>query len=102
MKFVLACLMLSVMALVVSARNEHHCKKSDAEMKKLIACVIAKVPDASSFYDTLDKMVKDLGCTERLCAVRKLCGHEDTVSMFDPLSGEPLWRIRVAREAERK
>lgn len=27
MKFALACLMLSVMALVVSARNEHHCSK---------------------------------------------------------------------------
>ncbi|XP_029836905.2 antimicrobial peptide microplusin-like [Ixodes scapularis] len=82
MKFALACLMLSVMALVVSARNEHHCKKSDAEMKKLIACVIAKVPDASSFYDTLDKMIKELGCTERLCAVRKLCGHEDVEGAF--------------------
>uniref|UniRef100_A0A0K8R4X0 Putative microplusin n=1 Tax=Ixodes ricinus TaxID=34613 RepID=A0A0K8R4X0_IXORI len=69
--------MLSVMVLVVSARDEHHCKKSDAEMKKLIACVISKVPDASSFSDTLDRMVKDLGCTERLCVARKLCGHED-------------------------
>ncbi|EEC11144.1 hebreain, putative [Ixodes scapularis] len=135
MKFALACLMLSVMALVVSARNEHHCnkfkkykcqrlsfpavifvhlalfclnlllqlsEKSDAEMKKLIACVIAKVPDASSFYDTLDKMIKELGCTERLCAVRKLCGHEDVVSMFEPLSGEPLWCIIVYSERGRE
>ncbi|XP_029830456.2 antimicrobial peptide microplusin-like [Ixodes scapularis] len=46
-------------------------------MKELISCVISKIPDASSFNDTLDRMVKDLGCTERLCAVRKLCDHED-------------------------
>ncbi|KAM7305003.1 putative hebreain [Ixodes scapularis] len=79
MKFALECLMLSVMVFVVSARNEHHCKKSDAEMKELISCVISKIPDASSFNDTLDRMVKDLGCTERLCAVRKLCDHEDVL-----------------------
>ncbi|CAN7991064.1 unnamed protein product [Ixodes pacificus] len=48
MKFALECLMLSAMVLVVSARNEHHCQKSDAEMKELIACVISKIPDASS------------------------------------------------------
>ncbi|XP_077560060.1 antimicrobial peptide microplusin-like [Haemaphysalis longicornis] len=68
---------LLVVALVVVA-SAHHlelCSKSDADLVKELDCIkgmLSKQTNAA-----FDEAVKQLNCTDRACAIKKLCAGND-------------------------
>ncbi|XP_029832824.3 antimicrobial peptide microplusin-like [Ixodes scapularis] len=101
MKFLLACVLHAVVIFVAFGLNWEHCEKNDLEIRTLLDCVESKVP----FYlkAKLNETVKKLGCTEKLCAVRKVCGQadvEETLQQHFPAAEVGMLK-RMASRCER-
>ncbi|CAN7990794.1 unnamed protein product [Ixodes pacificus] len=90
MKIFLLCLILGVMVVIASGRNEHHCQKGDAEITTLASCIVSKAPDAHTqalIKKLMDSMIKTLGCADIVCATRKVCDQgnlDETLKKYFP------------------
>ncbi|XP_077531703.1 antimicrobial peptide microplusin-like [Haemaphysalis longicornis] len=68
---------LLVVSLVVVA-SAHHlelCKKSDAELVKELDCIKGILSEQTNA--AFEAAVKQLNCTDRPCAIKKLCAGND-------------------------
>lgn len=91
---------LLVVALVVSA-SAHHlelCQKNDSDLVTELACIQGKL--TSETNAAFDNAVQKLNCTDRACAIRKLCaGNDLEKAMAEYFTPEQINEIHNAATA---
>ncbi|XP_050052522.1 uncharacterized protein [Dermacentor andersoni] len=86
MKLLLACALFVCSAVFTSARQSAICFASEDQVKEQAACVRDQ---AGEFNDRLDLAVNNLGCTDDVCAVKKLCTFVSTDRALTALFTRP-------------
>ncbi|KAK8763859.1 hypothetical protein V5799_033536 [Amblyomma americanum] len=86
MKFLFACVLFACSAVFASARQAAVCFASEDQIKEQAACVREQ---AGEFNARLDDAVTNLGCTDDLCAVQKLCSFLSTDQALRALFTRP-------------
>ncbi|XP_077512141.1 antimicrobial peptide microplusin-like [Amblyomma americanum] len=86
MKFLFACVLFGCSAVFASARQAAVCFASEDQIKEQAACVREQ---AGEFNARLDDAVTNLGCTDDLCAVQKLCSFLSTDQALRALFTRP-------------
>ncbi|XP_065293226.1 antimicrobial peptide microplusin-like isoform X2 [Dermacentor albipictus] len=86
MKLLLACALFVCSAVFTSALQSPICFASEDQVKEQTACVRDQ---AGEFNDRLDLAVNNLGCTDDVCAIKKLCTFVSTDRALTALFTRP-------------
>lgn len=95
---VASCLLVVALVVVASAHHLELCKKSDEDLVTELECIQGKLSQATNA--AFDAAVQQLDCTDRACAIRKLCAGNDLEgAMAEYFTAEQINEIHNAATA---
>ncbi|XP_077520394.1 antimicrobial peptide microplusin-like [Amblyomma americanum] len=73
--FFVSCLLVAAFVAAASAHHLELCKKNDQVLAEELECIANHIPPSTN--TAFDNAVQRLGCTDRSCAMRKMCAGGD-------------------------